>query len=67
MIRPGTTVDVERLREIARAAYTPYVAAIGFEPPPLLQDFAADVADGAVWVAGDPPGGYVVARPQGGD
>ena len=27
----------------------------------------ADVADGAVWVAGDPPEGYVVARPQGAD
>ena len=67
MIRPGAPGDVERLRGIARAAYTPYVAAIGFEPPPLLQDFAADVAEGAVWVSGDPPDGYVVARPRGAD
>ena len=67
MIRPGTAADVPRLSAIARAAYTPYVAAIGFEPPPLLQDFAADVAEAAVWVAGDRPDGYVVARPKGAD
>ena len=67
MIRAGTPGDVDRLREIARAAYAPYVPLIGSEPPPLLQDFAEDVADGAVWVIGDPVSGYVVARPQGRD
>lgn len=67
MIRAGTSHDVPRLRQIARAAYTPYVAAIGFEPPPLLQDFATDIADGAVWVVGDPVVGYVVARARDGD
>lgn len=67
MIRPGVPGDVPRLGEIARAAYAPYVPLIGFDPPPLLQDFAADVAEGAVWVADDPVAGYVVARPQAGD
>ncbi len=67
MIRPGAPADTDQLREIARAAYMPYVAAIGFEPPPLLQDFAADIADSAVWVVGDPAAGYIVARPQGED
>ena len=67
MIRAGTLGDVDRLREIARAAYAPYVPLIGFEPPPLLQDFAEDVSVAAVWVAGDPVLGYVVARPKGDD
>ena len=66
-IRPGRAADVECLRAIARAAYAPYVPLIGSEPPPMLQEFAADAADGALWVAGEPVAGYVVARPKGTD
>ena len=29
----------------------------------MLQDFPADIAEGHVWVGGDPVAGYVVARP----
>lgn len=66
-IRPATPADAVRLAEIASAAYAPYVAEIGREPPPMLQDFPADISDGAVWVRDDPPTGYVVARPKGED
>ena len=45
MIRPGAAGDVERLREIARAAYTPFVAAIGF----ALSEITASDATG--WFA----------------
>ena len=67
MIRAGTPEDLPRLREIARAAYAEYVPLIGTEPPPMLQEFDVDLAQGALWVAGDPADGYVVARPQGED
>ena len=66
-VRPARPEDVPSLREIARAAYLPFVPLIGAEPPPMQQDFAADIQDGAVWVCGEPVAGYVVARPQGAD
>ncbi len=52
---------------IARAAYAPFVAAIGFEPPPMVQDFPAAIAAGRAWVIGDPAQGYVVAYAHGAD
>ncbi|MEM1315837.1 MAG: GNAT family N-acetyltransferase [Pseudomonadota bacterium] len=67
MIRPARAEEAAALAAIARAAYAPYLPRLGFEPPPMRQDFAADIADGAVWVGGDPPEGYVVARPRGED
>lgn len=61
-IRPARAGDAPALARIAEEAYAPYVALIGREPPPLRQDFPADIAAGACWVAGEPPRGYVVAR-----
>ena len=66
-IRRGRTADAPALTRIAREAYAPYVADIGRESPPMLQDFPADIAAGACWVAGDPPQGYLVARERDGD
>lgn len=63
-VRPARISDASRLAQIARAAYAPYVPLIGREPPPMLQDFPADIAAGRCWVAGDPPVGYVVAYPR---
>jgi GNAT superfamily N-acetyltransferase len=64
VLRPARPEDAPRLAAIARAAYAPYVALIGREPPPMLQDFPGDIAAGAVWTG---EGGYVVARPHGAD
>src|SRR6516225_7042927 len=50
MIRRATQDDVARIVEIARAAYIKYVPRIGREPPPMLADFAAEVAAGHVVV-----------------
>lgn len=60
-IRLAQTEDAAALGVIARAAYAAYVPLIGREPPPMLQDFASDIAAGRVWVSGTPPLGYVVA------
>ena len=50
MIRRATKDDVARIVEIARAAYIKYVPRMGREPPPMLADFAAEVAAGRVVV-----------------
>ena len=67
MIRPAAPGDAAALIAIARAAYAPFVPLIGREPPPMQQDFPADIADGAAWVSGSPIQGYIVARPKGAD
>jgi len=61
-VRAGEPADAPRLSDIARAAYGVYVAEIGQDPPPMHQDFSADIAAGAVWVIGRPAYAYVVAR-----
>lgn len=62
-IRLAVPADADVLGALARAAYAPYVPLIGREPPPMLQDFAADITAERCWVAGRPPLGYVVAMP----
>jgi ribosomal protein S18 acetylase RimI-like enzyme len=49
-IRAASRDDVERVRSIARAAYAKYVARLGREPPPMVADFAAEIAAGHVVV-----------------
>src|SRR5262249_21656547 len=44
MIRRATEEDVARIAAIARAAYVKYVSRIGREAPPMIADFAAEIA-----------------------
>jgi ribosomal protein S18 acetylase RimI-like enzyme len=66
LIRAATSADVARIRSIARAAYTKYIARIGREPPPMLADFAAETTAGHVMVieAGGEVAGYMIAWPE---
>jgi len=64
-IRLAREEDLAAVRAIARAAYSRYVALIGREPAPMVADFAASLAAGQLWVAGDPVCGFVVAYPRG--
>jgi ribosomal protein S18 acetylase RimI-like enzyme len=50
LIRRATACDLARIVAIARAAYIKYVPRIGREPPPMLADFAAEIAAGHVVV-----------------
>jgi ribosomal protein S18 acetylase RimI-like enzyme len=50
-LRPATEADVDRLTEIARAAYGHYVRRIGAPPRPLVDDYAEVVRDFDVTVA----------------
>src|SRR5215470_9949334 len=65
VIRTATKDDVARV-EIARAAYIKYVPRMGREPPPMLADFAAEVAAGRVVVVeiARAVGGYLISWPK---
>lgn len=56
LARPG---DAATVAAIVRDAYTPYVARIGREPGPMLDDYDALVRDGRVQVLDE--GGAIVA------
>jgi ribosomal protein S18 acetylase RimI-like enzyme len=66
VIRRATEDDVARIVEIARAAYIKYVPRMGREPPPMLADFAAEVAAGRVVVIeiARAVGGYLISWPK---
>jgi ribosomal protein S18 acetylase RimI-like enzyme len=66
MIRKATADDVTRVAAIAHAAYSKYVPRIGREPPPMLADFAAEIAAGHVAVieVARAVEGYLISRPK---
>jgi ribosomal protein S18 acetylase RimI-like enzyme len=61
-LRPATTADVPRLRELVAAAYGHYVARLGGPPRPMTDDYAQVVRDYGVTVAmrGDEIVGLIV-------
>jgi GNAT superfamily N-acetyltransferase len=50
-IRPALASDVARIQAIVDQAYAIYIPRIGKKPGPMLDDYQARVAEGAVWVA----------------
>jgi len=49
-IRPATGADVQAIERIVHDAYVGYVERIGKQPGPMLDDYPARVAEGAVSV-----------------
>ena len=49
-IRAATAADVPAIADIVEQAYRHYIARIGKPPGPMLDDYAARVSEGAVWV-----------------
>jgi ribosomal protein S18 acetylase RimI-like enzyme len=49
-IRAAAAVDVPAIAEIVDQAYRHYIARMGKPPGPMLDDYAARVSEGAVWV-----------------
>jgi ribosomal protein S18 acetylase RimI-like enzyme len=66
VIRQARPDDVPRIEAIVEAAYGKYVARIGKKPGPMLDDYAAQVRDGTVWVLEAEGGvaGLVVLLPE---
>ncbi|KOU65630.1 acetyltransferase [Streptomyces sp. MMG1533] len=61
-IRPATTADVPAVKAVTDAAYHHYIERIGVVPQPMEADHAANVAEGKVFVAGEPVLGLVVVE-----
>src|SRR5712675_888495 len=49
-IRAANAADVPAIAEIVDQAYHHYIARIGKPPGPMLDDYAARVSEGVVWV-----------------
>jgi GNAT superfamily N-acetyltransferase len=49
-IRPAKAADVLVIVEIVDQAYWHFIARMGKPPGPMLDDYAARVSEGAVWV-----------------
>ena len=49
-IRAAAADDVSAMTQIVGQAYRHYIARIGKPPGPMLDDYAAHVLEGAVWV-----------------
>jgi ribosomal protein S18 acetylase RimI-like enzyme len=49
-IRAATAADVPAIANIVDQAYRHYIARIGIPPGPMLDDYAARVSEGSVWV-----------------
>jgi ribosomal protein S18 acetylase RimI-like enzyme len=66
MIRRATEDDVARTAAIVRAAYIKYVSRMGREPPPMIADFAAEIAAGHVVVIeiAHAVEGYLISWPE---
>jgi len=49
-IRPAIAADVPAIAKIVDHAYRHYIARMGKPPGPMLEDYAARVSEGVVWV-----------------
>ena len=66
MIRPATARDALAIGELVERAYGPWVPIVGLRPAPMDADYGALVAEGDVFVAGEPEvAGVLVLRPEG--
>ena len=65
-IRAATSADLPAVQQIVEDAYRHYIPRIGKPPGPMLDNYAARVADGVVWVIEDGSGvaGIIVLKPQ---
>ena len=65
-IRAATAADVPVIRQIVEQAYRHYIPRIGKPPGPMLDDYAARVSEGVVWVIEERPtiAGIIVLLPR---
>jgi ribosomal protein S18 acetylase RimI-like enzyme len=65
-IRAATAADVSVIGQIVEQAYRHYIPRIGKPPGPMLDDYAARVSEGVVWVIeeGSTIAGVVVLLPR---
>ena len=66
VIRPATAREAPAIADLVERAYGPWVPIVGLRPAPMDADYAALIAEGDVFVAGDSEvAGVLVLRPDG--
>jgi ribosomal protein S18 acetylase RimI-like enzyme len=65
-IRAATAADVSVIGQIVEQAYRHYIPRVGKPPGPMLDDYAARVLEGVVWVIaeGSAVAGIIVLLPR---
>jgi ribosomal protein S18 acetylase RimI-like enzyme len=65
-IRAATAADASVVRQIVAEAYCHYIPRIGKPPAPMLDDYAARISEGVVWVIeeGSAVAGIIVLKSQ---
>ena len=65
-IRAATAADVPAIADVVDQAYRHYIARMGKPPGPMLDDYAARVLEGVVWVLeeGSVIAGIIVLLPE---
>jgi ribosomal protein S18 acetylase RimI-like enzyme len=65
-IRAATSGDLPAIQQIVEDAYRHYIPRIGKPPGPMLDDYAARISEGVVWVIEEGSGvaGIIVLKPQ---
>lgn len=53
MIRPARPAEAAAVRDVVLLAYQRYIAVIGTQPGPMLDDYNARIAAGQAWVLED--------------
>jgi ribosomal protein S18 acetylase RimI-like enzyme len=65
-IRAAASADLPVVQQIVEDAYRHYIPRIGKPPGPMLDDYAARISEGVVWVIEEGAGvaGIIVLKPQ---
>ena len=66
VIRQASEADLPVIAEVITAAYSRYLPRMDRPPAPMLRDYAPEVAQGVVWVAGTPVTGLISLIPEAG-
>jgi GNAT superfamily N-acetyltransferase len=66
LVRPAVAADVPAIAAVVHDAYVKYVARIGRQPGPMLDDYAARMTAGQVWVCAEDVAvaGILVLEPE---
>jgi GNAT superfamily N-acetyltransferase len=64
VIRQASEADLPVIEEIITAAYSRYLPRMDRPPAPMLRDYAPEVEQGVLWVAGAPVTGLISLIPE---
>ena len=64
-MRRATAADLPSIQQIITSAYEKYLPRMDRPPAPMLRDYAPAIAEGTLWVTGNPVTGLIALTPAG--